>query len=129
MVLSKPAMTKPLVWAALSLLEMVAGCRSSTEVAIADIDPKVGATQGDQYVKIQGGNFRRDTGYTVYFGAKKAPQVMFVDASTQLTKTPPGSSPGAVDVLIRVDDGHAFRLPSVFKFEQVGVGAAGTRHE
>ncbi|HKP62124.1 MAG TPA: IPT/TIG domain-containing protein [Polyangiales bacterium] len=96
------------------------GCKSGGDVAILDIDPKVGHTQGDQYVKIVGKNFRQDIGYTVYFGTKKSSQVTIVDPETLLATTPSGSKTGQVDVMIRADDGNAFRIPGGFKFEDMG---------
>lgn len=104
-----------------ALLLQLAGCDSKGgEVTILDIDPKVGATQGDQYVKILGKNFRQDIGYTVYFGTKKSAQVTIVDPETLLATTPTGAKAGAVDVMIRADDGNAFRIPQGFKFEEMG---------
>jgi IPT/TIG domain len=107
-------------WALLAVLGPLAGCKGAGEVAILDIDPKVGHTQGDQYVKIVGKNFRQDIGYTVYFGTKKSSQVTIVDPETLLATTPSGEKVGQVDVLIRADDGNAFRIPQGFKFEDMG---------
>jgi hypothetical protein len=105
----------------LALLGQLAGCESKGgDVTIVDIDPKVGATQGDQYVKILGKNFRQDIGYTVYFGTKKSAQVTIVDPETLLATTPTGAKVGQVDVLIRADNGSAFRIPQGFKFEDMG---------
>lgn len=107
-------------WCLLALLGPLAGCKAGGEVAILDIDPKVGHTQGDQYVKIVGKNFRPDIGYTVYFGTKKSAQVTMVDPETLLATTPSGVKVGSVDVMIRADDGNAFRIPNGFKFEDMG---------
>lgn len=96
------------------------GCGSGGDVAILDVDPKVGHTQGDQYVKIVGKNFRQDIGYTVYFGTKKSAQVTIVDPETLLATTPSGAKVGQVDIMIRADDGNAFRIPGGFKFEDMG---------
>jgi hypothetical protein len=96
------------------------GCKGGGDVTILDIDPKVGHTQGDQYVKIVGKNFRQDIGYTVYFGTKKSGQVTIVDPETLLATTPSGAKTGQVDVMIRADDGNAFRIPGGFKFEDMG---------
>ncbi len=96
------------------------GCQGSSQMAILDIDPKVGHTQGEQYVKIVGKNFRQDIGYTVYFGTKKSGQVTIVDPETLLATTPTGIKVGTVDVMIRADDGNAFRIPQGFKFEDMG---------
>jgi len=104
----------------LAVLGPLAGCKGGGNVAILDIDPKVGHTQGDQYVKILGRNFRQDIGYTVYFGTKKSSQVTIVDPETLLATTPAGTKVGTVDVLIRGDDGNAFRIPQAFKFEEMG---------
>ncbi len=101
---------------------VAAGCKGGAQMAILDIDPKVGHTQGDQYVKIVGKNFRQDIGYTVYFGTKKSAQVTIVDPETLLATTPSGVKAGQVDVMIRADDGNAFRLPAGFKFEEVATG-------
>jgi hypothetical protein len=96
------------------------GCKGGTQMAILDVDPKVGHTQGDQYVKIVGKNFRQDIGYTVYFGTKKSAQVTIVDPETLLATTPSGVKAGQVDIMIRADDGNAFRIPQGFKFEDMG---------
>jgi hypothetical protein len=119
-----------------ALLVQLAGCDSKGgDVAILDIDPKVGATIGDQYVKILGKNFRQDIGYTVYFGTKKSAQVTIVDPETLLATTPTGQKAGQVDVLIRADDGNAFRIPQGFKFEEMGgsvvegLGSGGVKKE
>ena len=96
------------------------GCNEGGAMAILDIDPKVGATQGEQYVKIVGQNFRKDIGYTVYFGTKKSGQVTIIDEGTLLATTPTGLAAGEVDVMIRADDGNAFRLPKGFKLEDMG---------
>jgi hypothetical protein len=107
-------------WGLLAVLGPLAGCNKVGNVAILDIDPKVGHTQGDQYVKILGKNFRQDIGYTVYFGTKKSAQVTIVDPETLLATTPAGAKAGQVDVMIRSDDGNAFRIPQIFKFEDMG---------
>jgi hypothetical protein len=107
-------------WALIALLGPLAGCKGGGEVSILDVDPKVGHTQGDQYVKIVGKNFRQDIGYTVYFGTKKSAQVTIVDPETLLATTPTGVKAGPVDVLIRADDGNAFRIPQGFRFEDMG---------
>ena len=44
----------------------IAACDKAGEMAILDVNPRVGATQGDQPVHIIGKNFRQDIGYTVY---------------------------------------------------------------
>lgn len=106
-------------------------CEEGGEATILDIDPKVGPTQGDQPVKLVGQNFRRDIGYTVYFGTKKASSLTIFDAETLLVTTPAGVEAGTVDVLVRADDGDAWRLPKAFEFKDMGgsvvegLGAAG----
>ena len=112
-----------------ALLMQLAGCDSKGgQVAILDIDPKVGATQGDQYVKILGKNFRQDIGYTIYFGTKKTNSVTIRDPETIEVLTPPNMPEGKVDIMIRTDDGNAYRIADVFSFQGVpkGVGASGS---
>lgn len=101
-------------------LLVVGACDKGGEVAILDLDPKVGATQGDQPVKLVGQNFRQDIGYTVYFGTKKASSLTIFDTETLLVTTPSGVDPGTVDVMVRADDGNAWRLPKAFEFKEMG---------
>ena len=119
-----------LVWVLTALAGLV-GCDAAAggELAVTNLEPRAGATQGEQPVRITGTNFRQDIGYTVYFGAKRAGQVTIMDDATLLVATPPHDS-GAVDVVVAADDGPAFRLVNAFTFndqggnvmEQVGEG-------
>lgn len=115
----------------LGLMGVGACDKAGGEVAILDLDPKVGATVGDQPVKLIGQNFRQDIGYTVYFGTKKASSLTIFNPETLLVTTPAGVDPGTVDVLVRADDGAAWRLPKAFEFKEMGgsvvegIGAAG----
>ena len=112
------------MWFALVLISGslfgVAGCDSVGEMAILDVDPKVGHTQGDQYVKILGANLRQDIGYTVYFGTTKSKQVTILDPQTLLVSTPTGMEAGPVDIMIRADNGDAWRVKEGFRFEDMG---------
>jgi len=96
------------------------GCESTGEVQILDVSPRVGHTQGDQSVRILGKNFRQDIGYTVYFGKHKTSAVTIRDPETLEVLTPSGVDPGQVDIMIRTDDGAAFKIAQVFKFENMG---------
>ncbi len=109
----------------------VSGCEGEGgELAVLNLEPRAGASQGEQPVRITGTNFRQDIGYTVYFGPKRALQVTIMDDTTLLVATPP-SDPGAVDVVVASDDGPAFRIVDGFTYnnqggnvmEQVGEGA------
>lgn len=112
------------------------GCEGGAggEMAILNLEPRAGATQGEQPVRITGSNFRQDIGYTVYFGATRAPQVTIMDDTTLLVATP-AHDPGAVDVVVSADDGPAYRVVSGFTFnDQSGgvmeqVGETGARGE
>jgi hypothetical protein len=110
----------------LSALTAASGCKSS-EMAILDVNPRTGHTQGDQPVHIVGKNFRQDIGYTIYFGTKKTSSVTIRNPETIEVLTPPGVAPGKVDIMIRTDDGNAFRLPGAFSFLETGgkVGEGG----
>ena len=98
----------------------VSACESTGEVQILDVTPRVGHTQGDQSVRILGKNFRQDIGYTVYFGKHKTSAVTIRDPETLEVLTPSGVEPGQVDIMIRTDDGAAFKIAQVFKFEDMG---------
>jgi hypothetical protein len=121
----------PRVLVALALLG-ASPCEEGGEATILDLDPKVGPTQGDQPVKLVGQHFRQDIGYTVYFGTKRATSLTIFDPETILVTTPTGVPAGTVDVLVRADNGDAWRLPKAFEFkdmggsvvEGLGVGAA-----
>jgi hypothetical protein len=109
--------------AALSL----AACQQSGEMAILDVQPRVGHTQGDQPVRIIGKNFRQDIGYTIYFGNKKAQSLTLRDPETIEVSTPNAMPAGPVDIMIRADNGNAFKITQAFRFEQAqkGPGAMG----
>lgn len=104
----------------LASLLSVGACESGGDMAILDLEPQVGHTQGDQYVKILGANFRQDIGYTVYFGTKKSSQVTIINPETLLVTTPPRMPVGKVDIMVRADDGNAWKIPQVFEFQDMG---------
>ncbi len=92
------------------------GCESGGgELAVLNVEPRAGASQGEQSVRIAGANFRQDIGYTVYFGAERATQVTIMDDTTLLVATP-SHEPGPVDVVVAADDGPAFRIVNGFTF-------------
>jgi hypothetical protein len=109
-----------LVAGGLSILGIACG-QGSGELAIYNIEPRTGATTGDQPVRISGANFRQDIGYTVYFGSVRAPRVTILDDST-LVVTTPQHDPGRVDVVVVADDGPAFRIVGGFQFTEQGGG-------
>lgn len=103
---------------ALALVFAATGCDEG-ETSIRQIDPRAGATQGNQSVKIHGKNFRTDIGYTVYFGNQRANKVTILDESTLLVSTPEMSDPGAVDLIIAADDGPAWKVHEGFRYEDM----------
>lgn len=105
---------------ALGLVLGTTACEGSKEVQILDVNPRVGHTQGDQSVRILGRNFRSDIGYTVYFGTRKTSTVTIRDPETLEVLTPTRMEPGSVDIMIRADDGSAFKITQAFKFEDMG---------
>lgn len=106
-----------LVWVLTGLF----GCggEAGGELAVQNLDPRAGATQGEQPVRITGSNFRQDIGYTVYFGAKRSAQVTIMDDNTLLVATP-AHDPGQVDVVVAADDGPAFRIVDGFTYVDQG---------
>ena len=106
-----------------------AGCGDAKNTDIFDVNPRAGATQGGQPVKIMGQGFQTDIGYTVYFGLKKADNVTIADEHTLVAMTPQMEQTGDVDVMIRADNGPAWRITKGFRYEDMsgnvmeGVGA------
>lgn len=92
------------------------------DMGITDVQPRAGATQGEQPVKIVGNNFRTDIGYTVHFGNKKAGSVTILDPETLLVTTPQREDPGTVDITIRADHGPAFKVADAYTYEDMGGG-------
>lgn len=103
----------------LLLLTLFCACKGS-EMAILDITPRTGHTQGDQPVHIVGKNFRQDIGYTIYFGTKKTNTVTIRNPETIEVLTPSGMPEGKVDIMIRTDDGNAYRIADAFSFQNMG---------
>ena len=88
-------------------------------LAVLDVQPRAGGTQGEQPIRIVGQNFRQDIGYTVYFGGTRATQVTILDDTTLLVATPQHDA-GRVDVVVAADDGPAFRIQQGFEFADQG---------
>jgi hypothetical protein len=96
------------------------GSESGGELVVTNIDPRAGATAGDQPVRIIGSNFRQDIGYTVYFGAKRSERATILDEHTLVVATPHMDTPGPVDVIVAADNGPAFKIVQGFRFEDMG---------
>jgi hypothetical protein len=118
--MSKRGRTVFVGMAVIAAAVLAASCDSGGEMVILDINPKVGHTQGEQSVRILGKNFRQDIGYTIYFGTKKTSSVTIRDPETMEVVTPAGMDKGKVDIMIRADDGNAFRIVQAFTFEDMG---------
>lgn len=88
-------------------------------MAVYDIQPRAGATSGEQPIQIQGANFRQDIGYAVYFGSLRATAVTILDTSTLLVVTPQHEA-GPVDVVVASEAGPAFRVQQAFTFNDQG---------
>jgi hypothetical protein len=99
---------------------LVSACDKGGEMAILDVQPRVGAMQGEQPVRILGKNFRQDIGYTIYFGTKKTSAVTIRDPETIDVVTPAAMPEGKVDIMIRADDGNAFRIADAYTFQDIG---------
>ncbi len=110
--------------AAALLLPLLGACEESSEMAILDVQPRKGSTHGEQPVRILGKNFRQDIGYSIYFGNKKAQALTLRDPETIEVITPTSMPAGPVDIMIRADNGNAFKISQAFSFVQVGPAAA-----
>ena len=107
-------------WCAATAVVLLSSCESGGAMTILDVAPRVGAMQGDQPVNIIGQNFRQDIGYTIYFGTKKTSSVTIRDPETIQVVTPPNMPEGTVDIMIRADDGNAFKIAEAFAFKNMG---------
>ncbi|MBX3275586.1 MAG: IPT/TIG domain-containing protein [Sandaracinaceae bacterium] len=98
------------------------GCGSSGggDLEILNINPRAGATSGEQPIRIIGNNFRRDISYTVYFGTKASQRSTLLDDHTLLVATPTANGAGTVDVIVAADNGPAFRIRDGFRYEEMG---------
>lgn len=102
---------------------VAAGCGAAGgDMQILNVEPRNGATQGEQPVKIHGANFRTDIGYTVFFGNKRSRQVTILNEELLHVLTPPMEEAGRVDITIRADNGDAFRIADVFEYQVVAGG-------
>jgi hypothetical protein len=61
-----------------------------------------------------------DIGYAVYFGQLRSPQVSIQSEKSLLAVTPRRSTPGAVDVTIRADNGSVFVIRRGFEYINQG---------
>jgi len=90
------------------------------DLEILNIDPRAGATAGEQPVQIVGNNFRSDIGYTVYFGTKSSSRSTIIDEHHLLVATPSADEAGTVDVIVAADNGPAFRIRGGFNYQDMG---------
>ncbi len=104
----------------LALFAACGGESEGGELQITNIDPRAGATAGEQPVRISGNHFRRDISYTVYFGNKRSMRSTILDDHTLLVATPTMDEAGTVDVIVAADNGAAFRIREGFRFEEMG---------
>lgn len=105
---------------ALLAIGMAACGSEGGELEILDIDPRAGATAGEQTVTIIGNNFRPDISYTVYFGTKASERSTIMDDHTLVVATPGADESGTVDVIVAADNGPAFRIRDGFRYEEMG---------
>ncbi len=100
----------------------LAACGESAggDLEVTNIDPRAGATAGDQSVRIMGNNFRQDLSYTVYFGNKRSTRATIFDEHTLIVATPQMERAQTVDVIVAADNGPAYRIRQGFRFEEQG---------
>jgi hypothetical protein len=102
------------------LLSAGCGGEEGGDMVVTNLDPRAGATQGQQRVRVIGQHFRPEVGYTVYFGNKRAPATSVLDSTTLLVTTPQRDESGPVDVVIVADNGPAYRISAGFQYEDMG---------
>jgi len=90
------------------------------EMTFQELDPDFGGLQGGKTVRVVGQAIRLDIGYAVYFGQLRSPQVSIQSEKSLLAVTPRRSTPGAVDVTIRADNGSVFVIRRGFEYINQG---------
>ena len=103
-----------------AVLVLVACEKPRAEIAVHELDPDFGGLQGGKTVKVVGRNLRLDIGYAVYFGQLRSPQVSIQSEKALLAVTPRRTTPGAVDVTIRADNGSVFVIKQGFEYINQG---------
>jgi len=103
-----------------AVLVLVACEKPRAEMAFHELDPDFGGLQGGKTVKVVGRNLRLDIGYAVYFGQLRSPQVSIQSEKALLAVTPRRTTPGAVDVTIRADNGSVFVMKQGFEYINQG---------
>jgi len=103
-----------------AVLVLVACEKPRAEMAFHELDPDFGGLQGGKTVKVVGRNLRLDIGYAVYFGQLRSPQVSIQSEKALLAVTPRRTTPGAVDVTIRADNGSVFVIKQGFEYINQG---------
>jgi hypothetical protein len=113
-----------LVRASVVALSLLAGCDGGGELSIHSLEPAAGRVQGDERITIDGKNFRTDIGYDVYFGPSRSRKVAVADPDTLIAFTPRADGPGAVDVVVRGEDGTALVIREGFEYKDESARSA-----
>jgi len=103
-----------------AVLVLTACEKPRPEIAFHELDPNFGGLQGGKTVKVVGRSLRLDIGYAVYFGQLRSPQVSIQSEKALLAVTPRRTTPGAVDVTIRADNGSVFVIKQGFEYINQG---------
>lgn len=100
---------------------LLGACQKQTsEMAFERVDPDFGGLQGGKSVRVVGENIRLDIGYSVLFGTQVSPQVSIESDTAIVAVTPRTYDSGPVDVVVRTDDGSAFRIKGGFEYVNQG---------
>ena len=96
---------------------VLAACeKPQAEMAFSRLDPNFGGLQGGKTVRVVGQRIRLDIGYAVYFGDLRSSQVSIESENALLAVTPRRTTPGAVDVTVRADNGMVFVIKQAFEY-------------
>jgi hypothetical protein len=100
---------------------VLAACeKPHAEMAFSGLDPNFGGLQGGKTVRVVGQRIRLDIGYAVYFGDLRSSQVSIESENALLAVTPRRTTPGAVDVTVRADNGMVFVIKHAFEYINQG---------
>jgi len=83
---------------------------------VDSVEPPQGTTAGGEEISIVGAGFvPGKTQAAVFFGRKKAENVMIV-SPTKIRVVTPANEKGPVDVAVNFDEGSAFKVPNAFRY-------------
>jgi len=114
-----PILRHPATLVLVLLLGVAAACSDKNpKLMVTGIEPAIGDTEGNTYVRIKGNRFTVDgpRSAKVYFGGRQGDVVRFESDSEMVVHAPGGKANETVDVLLVFDPGGTLTIPNGFRF-------------